>query len=132
MTEQFEFNGVIYKEVLFEENPSLKGILFCSEDGDIYHTKRRAFLKAFSDRVGYIRVNFLHEGTTKGIMVHQAVARAWIPRSSPERIEVNHIDLDKSNNHYSNLEWCTRAENILHASLNGALDKEKKSITLET
>ena len=29
--------------------------------------------------------------------------------------EINHIDGNKQNNHYSNLEWCTSAENKQHA-----------------
>jgi len=28
---------------------------------------------------------------------------------------VNHKDLNKSNNHYSNLEWCDHKENVQHA-----------------
>lgn len=33
--------------------------------------------------------------------------------------EVNHKDADKSNNHYSNLEWCTTQENHDHKVDNG-------------
>lgn len=49
--------------------------------------------------------------------IHVLVAEAFIcPR--PPGYEVNHIDLDKRNNHASNLEWTTHGQNLRHASEN--------------
>jgi HNH endonuclease len=43
---------------------------------------------------------------------HQLVALAYIPNPDPERFtEIDHIDRNKFNNHYTNLRWVTRAEN---------------------
>ena len=47
--------------------------------------------------------------------VHRLVARAYIPNPDNKPF-INHIDFDKNNNHFSNLEWCTSAENNQHSS----------------
>ena len=46
--------------------------------------------------------------------VHRFVAMAFLERTD-DRNFVNHIDGNKSNNHVSNLEWCTHQENVKHA-----------------
>ena len=43
----------------------------------------------------------------------------FVNRVRDDQICVNHIDGDKQNNHYLNLEWCNHAENQHHARRNG-------------
>lgn len=61
----------------------------------------------------------------KHIPVHRLVALLFC--EIPERhkgkvlteLQVNHIDGNKNNNHYTNLEWCDNNENMQHARKNG-------------
>lgn len=62
--------------------------------------------------------------------IHRIVAKAFIP--NPEgKLTVNHIDLDKTNNHVDNLEWVTYAENLKHAADNGAITAKARKLTFE-
>lgn len=62
----------------------------------------------------------------KSITVHRLVALYFIP--NPNNLpEINHIDGNKHNNHISNLEWSTHADNIKHAVENGLTNKGEKS-----
>lgn len=70
-------------------------------------------LKPWNNMHGYCNVNLLKDGERKVFKVHRLVAEAFIP--NPEnKYAVNHKDGNKTNNHYLNLEWCTKSENELH------------------
>ncbi len=64
--------------------------------------------------LGYWYYQLLRKGKKYMIWNHREVAKNFIPNIY-NKPEVNHIDGNKGNNHYSNLEWCTRMENIHHA-----------------
>lgn len=58
---------------------------------------------------GYIV--FCINGKSKS--AHRLVAETLIDNPN-EYKEVNHIDMNRSNNHISNLEWCNRSQNVIH------------------
>lgn len=78
--------------------------------GEIYSIHFHRFLKKKTDRYGYSIVALTKNGKTQHIPVHRLVAKAYVPNPLGKPC-VNHIDEDKLNNHYTNLEWVTAAEN---------------------
>ena len=69
----------------------------------------------------------------KTYMVHRLIAKLYVPNPEKKKY-VNHIDGNKLNNHYSNLEWCTISENNKHARDTGlwSAKKLKKSKTYKS
>ena len=65
---------------------------------------------------GYVRVCLMRDKQKHHMKVHRLVAQAFIP--NPEsKPQVNHIDGNKRNNSYTNLEWVTDEENKAHQNM---------------
>ncbi len=96
---------------------------FITEDGDVisfkkYGNKSWRKLKPRIQKNGYVFVILSKNGKHFKKIIHRLVSLAFLP--NPEnKPQVNHIDGNKLNNHYTNLEWITASENILHAWNNG-------------
>ena len=84
--------------------------------GSINYRKKQ--LKSYDDGNGYFRIDITINGKRKTFKVHRLVAEHFV-ENRENKPQVNHIDGNKSNNHYSNLEWCSAKENIIHAYKNG-------------
>lgn len=80
----------------------------------MYSEKVGGFLKPFVTGKGYLKVDLHKNGKRTHMKVHRLVAAAFVPNHLG-KAQVNHIDGNKKNNSYTNLEWCTNQENQLHA-----------------
>lgn len=67
-----------------------------------------------SDNSGFLQVNTRSEGRSKAILVHRAVADAFLKKPSSKHSFVLHLDYDKKNNQLSNLKWATQREQVEH------------------
>jgi hypothetical protein len=104
-----------------------EGLYYIYPDGQIYSLRKKRFLKQQLN--GYACYQYMYVtlvGKTKDNIlrtaVHRIVAHHYIEpiiyldkRINGSKLEVNHKDLDKKNNHYTNLEVVTHQQNILHA-----------------
>ncbi|WP_010291254.1 HNH endonuclease [Kurthia massiliensis] len=95
-----------------------------SEFREEYEVSNFGRLKLISGKVskmkpneyGYIRTAlYTKDSKQKSIRLHRLVALAFVP-GYEEDLQVNHIDENKANNHYTNLEWVSARENNNHGT----------------
>lgn len=87
---------------------------------------KERIMKPFVSNSGYPTVIIRKHGQYKHLMIHRAVAIAFI--ANPEKKDfVNHINGNKTDNSVENLEWVTRKENVAHAYDTGLMTIETLS-----
>lgn len=85
---------------------------FITEDGKVWSSITNRFLKPFKTKTGYFALKL--GANSKAFSIHRLVAEIYC-EGFDLSLDVNHKDGNKLNNHYTNLEWCTRSHNIQHA-----------------
>jgi hypothetical protein len=88
-----------------------------SEFGHVYSLRKKRLLKEKVNSIIYpyrYQVLEVYPGVFKTCYVARLVHIAFIG-PIPEGYEVDHLDMDKGNNHYTNLEAVTRSENMRRA-----------------
>ena len=89
-------------------------------DGRVWgkKTKGRAerYMKQSLNEDGYYRLGLTINGKEKKYYTHKLVAQLYVP--NPHNFsEVDHIDRDPTNNHFSNLRWCDRSTNTMNREI---------------
>ena len=85
-----------------------------NQSGPCLMKKTEKIMAQYTTRGGYKVVRFKKAGKYKEFYVHRLVAIAFIDTAADHKVEVNHIDGDKTNNAVTNLEWVTHQKNITH------------------
>ena len=104
---------------LWKDIEGYEGLYQISSHGRVKSFPRKAtrggIVKPSISTSGYVCTHLSKGGKVRTFQVHRLVAQHFIenPGNLPE---VNHIDEDKRNNHVSNLEWCTRLQNVRHGT----------------
>ena len=113
MTSKNYFKGVVYMELWknIEESTNYE----VSNYGNIRNTKSGQILNPGESGNGYKQVALKMKASNKfeKRYVHRLVAFYWLENPENKR-EVNHINLDKTDNRVENLEWITSSENQKH------------------
>lgn len=80
-----------------------------SLSGEIRHKRKKNILKPHLDKDGY---QVMSLGSVNNVKVHRVLCEAFYGPSPEGKNQVNHIDGNRSNNHFMNLEWVDGSENI--------------------
>lgn len=99
---------------IWKEVSGFEGLYAVSNNGEIKGLKSGKILRPRPTKNDYLMVYLSKNGKQKNYLIHRLVAQEFI--NNPDgKLEVNHLDGDKSNNCTTNLEWSTRGENTKHA-----------------
>jgi hypothetical protein len=82
-------------------------------NGKIFSRRSNKFLKEIDNGRGYQFVNLYNENGRHVIYIAHIVAEHFI-ENTENKNEVDHIDRNRSNNHYTNLRWVSHQENNLN------------------
>ncbi|MFJ5760721.1 NUMOD4 motif-containing HNH endonuclease [Neobacillus sp. NPDC093182] len=91
-------------------------------------------LKVQENRAGYIKIIVWKNGNQKTLKLHRIVCELFNGDAPEGKEQVNHIDGNKRNNDYTNLEWISSSENTLHAYKNGLKNhsRNKRAVVQKT
>lgn len=110
---------------ILKDIPNTNGYYKASIDGRLWSVRKQRFLKPEKHPSGYLYINLCVDGETNRYRLHRLIALVWIPNPQ-SKPHINHKDCKKTNNHISNLEWCTQSENAEHAYANHLWEKQKQ------
>lgn len=86
-----------------------------SNYGSVRNVSSGRELKGLPLKKGYLSVNLSKNGKVKRFTIHRLVARHFISVTDPDLTVVNHINGNKQDNNFTNLEWTTTRLNTIHA-----------------
>lgn len=106
----------------FKEIEGYDNDYFITEDGDVISVKRgkKMLLKKRVNSRGCYYVNLCKNGKYKSIYIHRLVGIYFVENNNGFNV-LNHVDGNKLNNRYDNLEWCDQVHNMKEASRMGLL-----------
>lgn len=93
-----------------------------SEYGDVRNDRTGRILKQGHHKGGYVVYSLSENCKVHTLRAHRLVAKYFLDKVKGKEF-VNHIDENKQNNHFSNLEWCTTKENNNHGTRNERIGK---------
>lgn len=92
-----------------------------TRDGKIYSKISKRYLSTHLAGTGYYSAGLQPDlGQRRVETVHRLLGLAFLEYPDTiSKLDINHIDCDKTNNRLNNIEWVTRSGNNLHAVENG-------------
>ena len=114
---------------IWTEIPTWEGLYEVSNFGRARNAKSKKLKPHDFNNYGYARVQCYSNGRRQKLFIHRLVAELFVCKNTDEsNLVVNHIDGDKTNNIYTNLEWVTRSFNNSHALQLGLKEAKRKDM----
>ncbi len=117
----------------FRKIPSLQFLYEVNEDGRIFRNvkskKQSKIIVDYHHSVsGYCFTFVCIKGKVQRIPISRVVAECWIGEK-PEGYEIDHIDRNSQNNHYTNLRYVTKSEQMKNRDHSKIIIKGTENLT---
>ena len=118
----------------FRKIPSLKFLYEVNCDGTIFRNARskrclKCQKQAHNSKTEYWVAIVKIDGKARKVFIHKVVAECWLG-AKPEGYEVDHIDRNSLNNHWTNLRYVTRSEQMLNRDYSQFMDELLMNLAL--
>lgn len=103
-----------------------------NREGKVWSMLNNSFITPFKNHNGYYAIRLVNRNKeTKGLLLHRLIAYHFVPlppefNGNYDLATIDHVDGNKLNNHYTNLEWVTLEENSRRAWAIGLQDHQYK------
>ena len=103
-------------EEKFKPSPVFPDNYIVSNFGNVFNRKTGYKRKLCINKDGYFYVRLHKNGESKYCLIHRLVGLLFVEGFDPDdKPIINHKDGIKTNNIYTNLEWCNVSENTQHS-----------------
>lgn len=101
-------------DIEMKDIPDFEGLYAITNDGRVWSYRRKRFLKSSSNNYGYLFVALFKNGRSTTKRINRLVAEAYCekPEGWEPTWDVAHLDDCRTNNHWTNLAWQTRKQNM--------------------
>ena len=118
----------------FRRIPSLKFLYEVNEDGTIIRNARskrclKCHKQSHNSNTEYWCCYATIGKKIKKVYIHKVVAECWLG-AKPEGYEIDHIDRNSLNNHYTNLRYVTKSEQMINRNYDDFMDKLLKNLAV--
>ena len=104
---------MIIKQIVTNDIPL--GLYEIDENGEVYSIRTKRKMSSVYDRDGYLKTALTnsHTGKRHYYRISQLVAYSFLGKQPKDMCDptVDHIDGNKTNNHFTNLRWLERSDN---------------------
>ena len=116
----------------FRKIPSLKFLYEVSEDGRIFRNvkskkQNKIVIDYHHSSKGYAFTFICREGKVQRIPIARVVAECWLG-IKPDGYEIDHRDRNSLNNHYTNLRYVTKSEQMKNRDHSNIIETGTKNL----